>query len=173
MRTYAIDGVVSRRFPIYCDVRGRFSEIYRQSNFPNFTPLQDNYSYSQKGVLRGFHYVAGDGQNQILSILNGKIIDFILDLRTSSDTFLCYLENTMSHDGINQIYIPHYCAHGFLAMTDNVILQYKTDAYYGEKTDETIQFLDPKIGIKLDYSENFVRSEKDINAKLVDEHSFF
>ena len=173
MKTQAIDGVFSRKSPIYEDIRGRFSETFRKTSYPNFVPVQDNYSYSQKGALRGLHYVTGNGQNQVLTILNGTIIDFTVDLRVGSDTFLHYLETAMSHDGVNQIYIPSYCAHGFLATVCNVILQYKTDTYYDSETDRTIQFFDPEVGIKLNKNTEYLRSEKDRDAKLARDHIFF
>ena len=154
------------------DTRGRFSETFRASLYPNFIPVQDNYSFSNKGVLRGLHYVTDQGQNQVLTVVSGTLIDFIVDLRPRSETFLDYIETKMSFKNINQLYIPNYCAHGFLATSDSVVLNYKTDTYYERATDSTIQIIDPKLDIKLPVDLIFERSDKDASAKNANEHTF-
>ncbi len=173
MQTSSIGGVSSFQLKVYGDERGRFSEVFRKTNYPDFVPLQDNYSFSQKGVLRGLHFVARDGQNQVLTVINGSIIDYIVDLRRDSKTFLNYLETNMNYDEINQIYIPSYCAHGFLAMSNDVVLHYKTDTYYDPEFDRTIQIFDPEINIQFRASFDFVRSKKDTDAKLAKYHTLF
>lgn len=165
MRVDNITGVAVLNKQLYQDGRGRFCEIYRQTDFSDFKCVQDNYSTSKKGVLRGLHYVTGGGQNQILTVIGGRILDFLVDLRKSSPTYLDYKITQMSHESFNQIYIPYYCAHGFLALTDEVYLHYKVDQYYSPDTDATINFYDKQIGIKIpEIGIPHILSEKDSNA---------
>ena len=170
MRVDSIDGVIINDRKIFTDTRGRFAEIYRQSDYPNFKSMQDNYSYSTAGTLRGLHYVKSGGQNQILTVINGEIIDFVMDLRIGSKTFLNHVETKMSFENINQIFIPCYCAHGFLAISDHVILNYKSDKYYDPNTEQIIQIFDKNLKMNIKNTSKYLRSDKDIKATSVDSH---
>ena len=171
MRVDDIEGVITKENRLFKDNRGSFIETFKVTAFPKFVSVQDNHSFSKKGVLRGLHYVKGMGQNQILSIVRGEILDFLVDLRRGSPTYLDHKAVRMSYEGVNQIFIPSFCAHGFLSLTDNVVLHYKADKLFSPQTDATINIFDSDLGIEIPkIVPQFIQSEKDARAKNLCDH---
>ena len=123
-------------------------------------------------MLIQIHYVKKMGQNQILNVISGEIIDFIVDLRKGSPTYLDHRSIKMSYESVNQIFIPSFCAHGFLSLTDDVVLHYKSDKYFLPQTDATINIFDPEIGIEIPrIVSKFIQSDKDAKANNLCDHN--
>jgi dTDP-4-dehydrorhamnose 3,5-epimerase len=121
---------------LHFDSRGYFGEIYRAKDYGGEVPvfIQDNLSFSNKGVLRGMHFQVN--QWQILTVLKGSIFDVTFDVNPSSPTFRQKNMTSMEYNANNQLLIPPGVAHGFCVISDEAVLHYKSSVYYGE----TLQF---------------------------------
>lgn len=137
--------------------------------------VQDNVSRSQKGILRGLHFQNPHPQGKLVTVLQGEVFDVAVDLRRSSPTFKQYETFHLSGENLVQVYIPHGFAHGFAAISDNVILQYKcTDAYCPE-AEQSILWNDPDLNIPWPLANPLI-SKKDLAGlalKDISEDMFF
>ena len=158
---------------IYKDHRGLFMESYQKNSLEeaigasiNF--VQDNISVSKKGVLRGLHYQTGKhDQAKLIQVLKGTVLDVVIDLREESATFGQHLKFKISDENRKSIFIPKGMAHGFLALTDEVIFAYKCDTYYHPQAEAGIVFNDSYLNIDWEISEtDMILSEKDLNLPL-------
>jgi dTDP-4-dehydrorhamnose 3,5-epimerase len=113
------------------DERGHFEEIYRATDFGDEVPefVQDNLSFSKASVLRGMHLQVS--QWQLVTVLSGSIQDVTFDLNPNSPTFRQAHSIEMRHNLNNQLLIPPGVSHGFCVLSKEVILQYKSNVYYG------------------------------------------
>jgi dTDP-4-dehydrorhamnose 3,5-epimerase len=153
--------------PEVCDDRrGYFFEIYSRRDFFDagltLSFVQDNQSRSDKGTLRGLHFQKTHPQGKLVRVIDGEAFDVAVDIRPGSPTFGKWHGLTLSGVKRNQLYMPPGFAHGFLALTDQVVFSYKcTDFYYPD--DETgIIWNDPAIGIEWpDLGMEYILSEKD------------
>ncbi len=162
---------------VYDDGRGYFFESYHQKEFEeqmgSITFLQDNESKSAYGVLRGLHYqIAPFEQAKLVRVIQGKVLDVAADIRPGSPTFGRYVSVELSGENKRQIFIPKGFAHGFVALSQAAVLQYKVDAYYSRQHERGIRYDDPRLAIdwQLD-GEQIILSEKDRNLPLLDEIS--
>lgn len=154
---------------IFTDKRGYFFESFNQQKFEdsigttvNF--VQDNQSKSSKGVLRGLHYQKGKyAQAKLVRVLEGEILDVVVDLRINSATYKNVLITTLSQENNKQLFIPKGCAHGFLTLSDSATFFYKCDNFYHKEAEAGIRYDDPEFAIdwKLQDHELIV-SEKDM-----------
>jgi dTDP-4-dehydrorhamnose 3,5-epimerase len=110
------------------DHRGFFSELY--SNVYDISIKQINCSFSYKNVFRGIHQATFA---KLVSCVSGSIIDFCVDLRPSSPTYLKHFAIELSPKNNQQLYIPSYCGHGFLALEDSVVVYGQDDTYHESK----------------------------------------
>ena len=154
---------------IFKDNRGLFYESYRKDEFENHLGekinfVQDNMSFSKKGVLRGLHYQKGNhAQAKLVQVLKGEALDVVVDLRKGSKTFGKHFKLKISSVNRKSIYIPKGMAHGFLAMTEEVIFTYKCDDYYNHKAEGGILYNDIDLNIDWEISaEKVILSEKDL-----------
>ena len=150
---------------IYNDERGNFSEIYRKSAFVEFgitdNFVQDNSAYSVKNVLRGLHYQAEPrAMAKLVRVVVGEILDVAVDIRLGSSTFGQYISVKLSAENRKQLYIPKGFAHGYLALSKQVLISYKTSSEYSAEHDKGIHYLDPDINIDWGQKELIV-SDKD------------
>jgi len=158
------------------DKRGYFLESFNQAVFKeglnrdiNF--VQDNESYSSKGVLRGLHYQKGDyAQAKLVRVIKGKILDVVVDLRADSPTFSKHMSIELSEDNKTQLFIPRGFAHGFVVLSDTAIFSYKCDNFYNKASEGGIIYNDKDLNIdwKLDEKE-FIVSEKDLELPTLKE----
>ena len=130
--------------------------------------VQDNHSFSaSKGTLRGLHFqLDPKAQTKLVRCTSGRILDVAVDLRKGSPTYKEWVAVELSSDNKRQLLIPKGFAHGFLALTGNVEVQYKVDEYYAPELDRSVRFDDPEIGIHWGI-ENPILSDKDRNAPLL------
>jgi dTDP-4-dehydrorhamnose 3,5-epimerase len=140
-----LDGVWSRSLSPKLDERGYFIEGLRNYDLPenvdNF--VQDSYSFSKKNVLRGMHIQLK--QWQLITIIEGSIVDVLINLERTSGNFLKSASFTLSWDGLNQILVAPGFAHGFAVISDTAKIHYKSSVYYGSTEQFGIRWDSPEI----------------------------
>ena len=135
------------------DERGYFMESYNQKTFQDKTGIstafvQDNQSYSTKGVLRGLHYQTGKyAQAKLVRVIQGEVLDVAVDIRPNSPTFGKYEAVLLTAENQKQFYIPRGFAHGFLVLSESATFFYKCDNFYNRESEGGIIYSDPAIGI--------------------------
>lgn len=165
-----LDGPVVITPKMFRDERGFFTERFKLAewktlNLSAFEFVQDNFSFSSFGVLRGMHYQLNPGQGKLVTCVQGRIIDVIVDIRTKSPSFGKHLSFDLSADNPKWIWIPPGFAHGFLVVsTEGAGLLYKVDQAYNPATEGSIAWNDPEIGIQWPNSNPLV-SDKDKAAQ--------
>lgn len=155
----------------FFDERGFFLEIYKSSDFFNVgidKPfMQDNLSYSKKGVLRGLHYQLNPAaQGKLVRVLKGKILDVAVDIRKGSPSFGKWVSEILSAENALMLWVPEGFAHGFLSLEEGTIVLYKNTSEYNPLLDRGIIWNDPQIGIDW-HCENPVLSDKDKKHPLL------
>ena len=173
----SIDGLTVCEPKIWGDERGYFFESYNQNTFQaggiKATFVQDNQSYSSKGVLRGLHFQTGSyAQAKLVRVIKGKVQDVCVDLRKNSPTFGHHISVELSDRNFRQLFIPKGFAHGFLVLENDTIFSYKCDNYYSFEHERGIAFNDPELNINWLLAENnLILSEKDEKQPLLKEAS--
>lgn len=152
------------------DIRGYFSETYRESDFAtrgvHINWVQENESLSsRKGTLRGMHFQRGPhAQAKLVRCVNGAIHDVVVDIRPGSKTFGQHASVELSEENGLQIYVPEGFAHGFCTLTDNCRLIYRTSDYYTPTCDAGIAHDDPDLSIDWPFAaSDLILSDKDQN----------
>jgi dTDP-4-dehydrorhamnose 3,5-epimerase len=132
--------------------------------------VQDNESFSGRGVLRGLHFQrAPHAQAKLVRVVKGRVLDVAVDIRPQSPTFGRYVAVELSGDSHRQLFIPKGFAHGYLALEDSVF-QYKCDDYYHPECEGGIAWNDPQIGIDWGALESEITlSERDKNHPKLSE----
>jgi dTDP-4-dehydrorhamnose 3,5-epimerase len=137
------------------DDRGWFSEVYSQTAFsaaglPSHF-VQDNQSFSTRGVLRGLHYQLGQPQGKLVRVLSGHIWDVAVDLRRNSPDFGrwagFHLTPLTEAGELQFLWIPEGFAHGFLVLSDTAEVLYKTTNPYYPQGERSILWNDPTLQI--------------------------
>ena len=155
--------------PRHLDNRGYFQE--RFSNLDSYgisscKIVQENFSFSRKGVLRGWHWqVPPEAQAKLVTCVNGEILDACLDLRRNSPTFGEVFTFELDSERMNSVWVPTGFAHAFQATSENVLVLYSTTAFFNPDLSRSINPLDDSIPITWPIS-NPILSEKDAIAPL-------
>lgn len=137
----------------HTDDRGYFMESYRRSwmdSLTNFSGdfVQDNQSLSHYGTIRGLHFQIGENaQSKLLRVLQGSILDVVVDLRQDSPTYGEHISVELSDENNHQLWVPKGFAHGFSVLSETALLCYKCDAYYNKDGDYGIHPLDETLNI--------------------------
>ncbi|MEA1786451.1 dTDP-4-dehydrorhamnose 3,5-epimerase [Arenibacter sp. GZD96] len=168
-----LEGCIILEPEIYKDSRGIFFESYQKSKLDAYVGkpvdfVQDNISISKKGVLRGLHYQTGaHAQAKLVQVIEGEILDVVVDLRVQSRTYGQHLALKLSSKNKTLVFIPKGMAHGFLALSKNVIFSYKCDAYYHKESERGIIYNDPELNINWGKDTiNPILSKKDLELPL-------
>jgi len=138
---------------IILDERGYFMESFNEQTFQNGIGkhihfVQDNQSYSSKGVLRGLHYQCGEhAQAKLVRVLQGEVLDVAVDIRPDSPTYGQYESVVLSGENQRQFFVPRGFAHGFLVLSNTATFFYKCDNFYHKESEGGVLFSDPNIGI--------------------------
>ncbi len=169
-----IEGVILVKPKVFGDNRGFFMESYKKSEFIaggiNTEFRQDNHSKSSKGVLRGLHYQAPPfEQAKLVRCTRGKIYDVAVDIRKNSKTFGEYIRVELSEENKHMLYIPEGFAHGFVVLSDEAELLYKTSNEYAPSADRGIRWNDEDLNIDWGIDFEPVLSEKDKKQPLLKE----
>lgn len=156
------------------DKRGFFSEVYHQHSFEEIGIkdqfIQENYSYSKKEfTFRGLHFQNPPfEQAKLVRVLKGSILDFVVDLRENSDTFLQHKVFQLSQKNFKQVFIPVGFAHGFLTLEKNCEISYKVTNIYDAASDVSLSVFDEELDIEMPCSRDQITlSDKDKNAKSI------
>tara|TARA_R100001377_G_scaffold76928_1_gene54000 strand:- start:1948 stop:2493 length:546 start_codon:yes stop_codon:yes gene_type:complete len=153
---------------VFQDPRGYFFESFNQKSFFEATGqhvnfIQDNETFSSKGVLRGLHFQTGNfAQAKLVRVIKGRVLDIAVDVRQDSSTFGEYQTIELSEDNKKQFFLPRGFAHGFVVLSDTAIFAYKCDNYYNKESEAGIIYNDPTLNIDWQLSENeLLLSDKD------------
>ena len=152
----------------HTDARGSFSEVYRKKALEdilgyNIKFCQDNLVTSSYLVLRGLHFQKEPyAQSKLVYVSRGKILDIAVDLRKESITYGQHFSIVLSDKENNSIFIPKGFAHGYLSLSDDVIVNYKVDNYYMKEYESGISYKDSHLGIDWGVDDkDLIISEKD------------
>ena len=136
---------------VFEDHRGHFLELWHEQRYAQagIGPfVQDNASLSHRGVLRGLHFQHPNMQGKLISALHGEIFDVAVDVRRGSPTFGRWVSAILTQANGWQMYVPAGFAHGFQALSDDVVVAYKCTAYYAPANERTVRWDDPTIGVQ-------------------------
>lgn len=148
-----IEGPLLLRPKLFADERGYFLETFNERGFAAATGIraefvQDNESSSKKGVLRGLHFqLAPHAQGKLVRVARGAVIDVVVDIRPGSPTYGRHVKVRLDSATKEMFWIPPGFAHGFLALEDDTVFNYKCTAYYNPAAERTIHWNDPELGI--------------------------
>ena len=150
------------------DERGYFMESYNEKTFnqgigQEVTFVQDNQSFSTKGVLRGLHYQCGEhAQAKLVRVLQGEVLDVAVDLRPDSETFGQYETILLSAENQTQFFVPRGFAHGFLVLSETATFFYKCDNFYNAASEGGLIYNDETVNINWNFpTSELIISEKD------------
>jgi dTDP-4-dehydrorhamnose 3,5-epimerase len=155
---------------IFDDDRGFFFESFRLDLFQKATSLevnfvQDNHSKSSRGVLRGLHYqLPQHAQGKLVRVIQGEVLDVVVDLRKSSPTFGKYVAEILSSDNKKEMWIPEGFAHGFLTLSKTSEFLYKTTQYHHPESERCILWNDAELNIPWPRNIEIKLSPKDLRG---------
>ncbi|GAL62292.1 dTDP-4-dehydrorhamnose 3,5-epimerase [Algibacter lectus] len=154
---------------VFLDKRGSFIESYNKKVFYELTGqkidfVQDNESFSKRGVLRGLHFQKGEyAQSKLVRVITGRILDVVVDLREDSNSFGKHFSTELSEENKKQLFIPRGFAHGFIVLSNTVLFSYKCDNFYNKESESGIIYNDRVLNIDWKLPENeFIVSDKDL-----------
>ena len=176
IRETDIKGLMVIEPRVFGDARGYFMESFSERKFRELTGLdvdfvQDNESRSSYGVVRGLHMqLPPHAQAKLVRVVSGKALDVAVDLREGSPTYGRHFAIELTGENHLQVYIPKGFAHGFAALSEEVVFQYKCDEYYAPDSETAIIWNDPDLDIDWRLpAEDVIVSDKDKNhPKLKD-----
>jgi dTDP-4-dehydrorhamnose 3,5-epimerase len=172
IRETGFTGLIEMIPPVFPDDRGWFFEFYkeeslRQAGITTRFP-QENISFSKKNVIRGLHLqVAPFAQGKLVTVIQGKVLDVVVDLRPDSATFKKVFTCVLDGEKHNSLMVPEGFAHGFAALEDS-IFHYKCTNVYSKTHEAGIIWNDPELNIQWPVSSPMV-SEKDQQLPTLNE----
>lgn len=171
----SLEGLLEIIPTVYKDERGYFFETYNKQVFeaqglPTHF-VQDNQSFSKKGVVRGLHFQREPhAQGKLVRVVMGRVLDFAVDIRPNSPTFGQYEVVELDANRGNLFYLPEGFAHGFVALEDSVFI-YKCTNLYNKAAEGGIIWNDPTLNIDWQVT-NPIVSSKDLDLPQFDQISF-
>lgn len=153
---------------VFSDSRGSFMETFRldifQQHAGNYTFVQENESVSHAGVLRGLHFQGPPfAQGKLVSVVQGSVLDVAVDIRKNSPFYGKAVTVELSAENKRRFWIPPGFAHGFLALENHTVFQYKCTAFYDKASEGSLLFSDPQLEISWPRMELIV-NQKDLDA---------
>ena len=152
---------------VFPDPRGFFMESWNQRSYAEHglaaVFVQDNFSSSRRGTLRGLHFQNPHAQGKLVSVLEGEIFDVAVDLRRRSPTFARWYATNLSAENHRQFFVPPGFAHGFLVLSETALFHYKCTEFYSPADELALRWDDPALGIAWPLA-NPVLSAKDAQA---------
>ena len=168
-----LPGVLVIEPQVFGDNRGFFFESYTKSKFSeiglDMEFIQDNHSLSvPKYTVRGIHFQKDPtAQGKLVRCIRGRILDYAIDLRKGSETYLKWVAVELSADNKRELFIPRGFGHVFVTLEENCEVNYKVDNVYSKENERSIRYDDPQIGLVWPEGMVPVQSEKDKNAPLL------
>ena len=171
--TTDLEGLLIIEPTVFGDERGYFYESFRSDVLQEYDPkldfVQDNQSYSHKGILRGLHFQKDPyAQGKLVRVINGAVLDIAVDIRKQSKTYGKHVSVRLDGDNKRMLYVPPGFAHGFVTLEDNTLFLYKCTNYYHKESEGSVKWDSPELGIDWGI-DNPVLSSKDIDAPLFSE----
>jgi len=167
-----LPGVMIIEPRVFSDDRGFFMETWQRERYSKYgipaTFVQDNLSYSQKGVLRGLHYQHPNAQGKLVYVLQGEVFDVAVDIRVGSPTFGQWVGVTLSAGNKRQLYIPEGFAHGFCVLSATALFAYKCTDFYNPRAEGGIAWNDPDIAIDWPVEKPVLSPKDNVYPKLKD-----
>jgi dTDP-4-dehydrorhamnose 3,5-epimerase len=146
------------------DQRGFFMETFQRDRYAEAGLdrefVQDNFSRSCQGVLRGLHYQMENPQGKLVTVMRGEIYDVALDMREYSNTFGEWVGVRLSGENGRQLYIPPGFAHGFCVLSEEADFHYKCTDFYDPASERSVVWNSPELQIDWPIEKPVV-SEKD------------
>lgn len=157
---------------VFGDERGFFTESYNKLRLDiglnrKIEFVQDNHSRSTRNVLRGLHYQIKRTQGKLVRVIRGRIFDVAVDLRRSAPTFGQWVGVELSENNHRQLWVPEGFAHGFLVLSEEADVLYKTTDYYVPENEQCVRWDDPQIGIAWQLQGAPVLSRKDLAGRML------
>ena len=153
---------------VFGDSRGYFFESYNKQTFDNLINqnvnfVQDNESFSSRGVLRGLHSQKGEFvQAKLVRVTQGEVLDVAVDFRKDSPTYLQHVSVKLSSENKKQLFVPRGFLHGFVVLSETAVFNYKCDNLYNKEAEEGIIYNDSDLNIDWLLNEDqLMISEKD------------
>jgi dTDP-4-dehydrorhamnose 3,5-epimerase len=151
---------------VFGDARGFFYESYNRRSFAAATGLdvefvQDNHSRSARNVLRGLHYQVRQPQGKLVRVVAGRIWDVAVDMRRGSPTFGRWTATELDAVSHRMLWIPRGFAHGFVVLSEQADVTYKTTDFYAPEHERTLLWSDPAVGIPWPLAGEPVMTDKD------------
>ncbi|MDC0891140.1 dTDP-4-dehydrorhamnose 3,5-epimerase [Gammaproteobacteria bacterium] len=152
---------------VYADERGHFFESFNKKDFFNATNcnvefVQDNVSFSHKGVIRGLHFQNPNPQGKLIRVISGTIYDLAVDLRRGSKNFGQWVGVELSRENNLQLWVPEGFGHGFQVLSQEALVSYKTTDYWNSDSEHTIAWDDSFLSISWPIKENVTLNQKDL-----------
>ncbi len=159
-----LDGLLLIEPRVFGDSRGYFLETWNAQRYRDHGIqedfVQDNLSFSCRGILRGLHFQNPNPQGKLVQVLEGEVFDVAVDLRRSSPGFGKWEGVILSSVNKRQLYVPPGFAHGFAVVSETALFHYKCTRLYSPRDEKTLLWNDPDIGVEWPLSEP-VLSDKD------------
>jgi dTDP-4-dehydrorhamnose 3,5-epimerase len=147
----ALPGVCLIEPIVFHDDRGFFFESYQDKKFADLGIgdhfVQDNHARSIKGTLRGLHYQVARPQAKLCRVVQGEVLDAVVDLRRGSPNFGQHITARLSAENQLMIYVPAGFAHGYLVLSETAEFLYKCSDYYAPQDERGLIWNDPEVGI--------------------------
>lgn len=147
-----LPGVMLIEPTVFADARGFFQETWNARSFAGaglpVAFVQDNHSRSARHVLRGLHHQLDQPQGKLVRVASGAAFDVAVDIRDDSPTFGAWTGHVLSAANHRMLWIPPGFAHGFLSLADDTDLLYKCTSFYSPRTERSVAWDDPDIGIR-------------------------
>ncbi len=158
---------------VFGDDRGFFLETFQAKRYQEEIGItqpfvQDNYSRSSVGVLRGLHFQKTKPQGKLVRVAQGAVFDVAVDIRHNSPTYGQWVGAHLSGNNKHQLWIPPGLAHGFLVLSDTADFEYKCTDYYDPSDEGCLLWCDPDIAIQWP-TDTPILSEKDRHGKSLSE----
>ena len=167
-----IDGLLVIEPKVFGDDRGYFLETWNRRRYAeagiDIDFVQDNISFSKRGIVRGLHFQNPQPQGKLMQVLQGEVFDVAVDIRRSSPTFGRWYGIRLSGENRRQFYVPIGFAHGFAVVSESALFQYKCSSFYSPKDELTVRWDDPDIGIPWPNKEPKVSEKDSKGVKLRD-----
>lgn len=166
-----LPGVMLIELAVFGDHRGSFMETFRRSRYNaagiavGCDLVQDNFSSSTRGILRGLHHQLTKPQGKLVHVARGEVFDVAVDIRRGSPTFGQHFATVLSEDNHLQIWIPPGFAHGFLVLSEQADVVYKTTEEYAPADERAIRWNDPDLAIPWPITSEPTLSGRDRDAR--------
>lgn len=146
-----LPGVLVLEPKVHGDARGYFAETYQAERYGDAgipaAFVQDNVSFSRRGVLRGIHLQWPRAQGKLVQVVQGEVFDVAVDLRRDSPTFGRWVGHSLTGSSLRQIWIPPGFGHGFLTVSETALLAYKCTDLYSARDEIAVRWDDPDLAI--------------------------